>query len=736
MRTYKSLEIQASEQSVLNVLIDVPNESMNVFNDVLLSDLENLLDDLEATDASRAIVFRSGKPSGFLAGADLKQFSQLKTNRDVEAIIFRGQELFRRIANLPMPTVAVIEGVCLGGGLEFAMACDYRVAVDRDETKLGLPETQLGLIPGWGGTQRLPKLVGLTRGVQMILAGKRLDAQRALRHGLVDAVVPISDVEMALERFVNDVLHGDVSRSKSRSWSRWFLDRTDLGNWLVMRSALGQVRKSSRRYPALPAALRAIRAGLDAGLDAGLATECKEFVSLVNTSSTRNLLHLFFNRERARSSKTWSSETPSGVNTIGVLGAGVMGIGIAQVALLASYEVIVRDLNEDILKSGKRKLESLLNKALSKGVISVDEFETCLDRVSFTQEIAPFHDVDLVIEAIVEDMNIKQKAFAELDVVLPEHAILVSNTSALSVTKMAESTQRPDRVAGLHFFNPVHKMPLIEVVRGKKTSEQTLATLVKVAKRLGKSPIVVEDAPGFLVNRILFPYLDEAVRLATEGVPVNEIDREAVAFGMPMGPIELLDTVGIDVAAHVAKTLSQLSLEESPTPELLAHMVERGELGLKTGKGFYTYRDGQRHHISHPPVAKLRELSDVQAVQFDGEELSPIQLRLVAALMIASVECLENNIVEEPWMVDLGMILGTGFPPFRGGPIRLIDQWGIGTVAGMMEDLAEVCGPRFSPPETLVVMADEKRSFFEINNIVTESRSDKRKQQTETLMSR
>lgn len=704
MNRFENLRVDRSPQGVMTVTIDVVDRSVNIFDEPLLRELAALVEGLhrwKGDGATRLVVFRSGKSSGFLAGADLHRLPEIGTAEEAESILKLGQELFRQVETLPIPTIAVIHGPCLGGGLEFALACRYRVARDDAETRLGLPETQLGLIPGWGGTQRLPRLVGLAAAASMILEGRRLTASQALSRGLIDAAFAPATFEADVSRFVEDCLAHRLPQRRSRGWLAWLRDETPLGQRLVLWWARHQIRTQAGRYPALPGALRAMEAGLREGLETGLAAERQEFCRALFTPACRNLLELFLQRERARKRSTWVGELARpqrDIRTIAVLGAGTMGAGIAQLAATQGYLVLLKDVDAAAVQQGWQRIESLTQRAVSRGVLRAVDAERVRSSITTTTESQMLAKADLVIEAIVERLDVKQQAFGELDELLPSETILVSNTSALPISQMAAVTNRADRVAGLHFFNPVHKMPLVEIVRCPQTSEATVAALVDVVRQLGKTPLVVAEGPGFLVNRILFPYLDEAVRLADEGVPVEQIDREAKRFGMPMGPLELLDAVGLDVAADVAQTLAALSREESPTPQRLAELVAAGHKGQKSGRGFYTYKNGRRGKpafaASAPVTGTLPESRD-----FAGETLSGIQQRLVLSLINAAADCLHDGIVTEHWMADLGLVLGTGFAPFRGGPLKLLDHWGWERVVEALQELSRTCGPRFRPSE-------------------------------------
>jgi 3-hydroxyacyl-CoA dehydrogenase/enoyl-CoA hydratase/3-hydroxybutyryl-CoA epimerase len=489
------------------------------------------------------------------------------------------------------------------------------------------------------------------------------------------------------------------------------LDGTAPGRMLVLSTAKKRAAKKGRDYPALPAALRAVRAGLRGGPAAGFAAEREEFPKLLFSPVARNLIDIFLQREQARKPATWVSagHTPRKVKRAAVIGAGVMGAGIAQLLALNKINVVLKDINAEIVASGTKKIEELTAEAVKKGAISREEADAAMRNITATHELAPLAGADIAIEAVVEREDIKRKVFAELAAQLGPNAVLASNTSALSITRIAEGVDHPGRVAGLHFFNPVHRMPLVEVVRGRSTDDDTIATLVEFVRKLGKVPVVVADSPGFLVNRILFPYMDEAVRLVLEGVPGEAVDREAVRFGMPMGPLELLDQVGVDIAADVSKTFAALTTDVGPTPARFAVMVKDGALGKKAGHGFYEYSNGKRGKPTR--WAKAEGKSPSPRRETASGELTDIQRRLVYPMINEAAKCLDAGVVSEAWAIDLAMVLGTGFAPFRGGPLRTADAIGLAKIVREMDELRVTAGPRFEAAPLLRAFAADKHLF-------------------------
>lgn len=716
MMKLRNFTVTKDERNVLTAVLDVPERPLNVFEDSVLIELNEVVQ-YARDNHVEMLVFRSGKEAGFLAGADIHRLQAIRSEEDCDWILRQGQDLFNSIEELPFPTLALIHGACVGGGLEFVMACKYRLAVDLPSTKLGLPEVKLGLLPGWGGTQRLPKKAGLIQALPMMLEGKLISANAAARCGLVDEVIPADRVEESLNAFINKSLSGHVSSKKNRTWLNWAVNETSLGRSFAMKKARKSVARHSRHYPALNKILDAVEAGLShPNVNAhGLQVERQGFTKLILGPVAPNLINLFLDQERAKKASTWTRDVdPLPVKRILVLGAGTMGAGIAQLAAARGYSVVLQDIKEEYVQKGIETIRSLFHKAVEKKAMTQQQVDESLARLSSRVDWGKDNDFDLMIEAVVEKLEVKETVFQKADQLLPSRAILVSNTSALPINEMAGYTGRAEHVGGLHFFNPVHKMPLVEVIRAPGTSDETIATLVAVAKQLGKVPIVVKQSPGFLVNRILFPYMDEAARLTTEGYSVKEIDRAAKSFGMPMGPLELLDVVGIDVALDVSSTLSPLAKQKTPSPELFEKMVASGAKGQKSGRGFYHWANGKRGEPAElPKVDGSSRPLTLEAWESGNESFDPIQQRLMFSMINEARKCLAEQIVAEPWMVDLGMVLGTGFAPFRGGPMQCLDRWGEAEVIARLKTLEATCGERFSPdlPERPTTTPNSERQM-------------------------
>lgn len=690
-RELTNFDLHQDGRGVMTAILNVPHAPVNVFNPSVLADLAGLLAMVETNSNIQALVFRSGKESGFLAGADVHQIENLHSEEEARQACWIGQSLFAKLEALPIPTIAVIQGPCLGGGLEFALSCKSRLVVSDPRTKLGFPEVELGVLPGWGGTQRLPRLIGLTQSLPMILAGKKLGAKQAVKVGLADRMAEPADLDAALQQLLTDLLSGWKPAGPVQNWQKWFLDHTPVGRWLVFREARRNIASKSAHYPALPAILDAVSTGLRSPGDKGFATERRWFGQLALSNTSRHLVQLFFQREKARSASTWvspGSERPAPIGKVGVIGGGVMGAGIAHWCASQGFAVAMKEITPPLLEQGLGRVQALFDDAVRKGAMSEQEAHFRRESIQGSSSWEGFTDVDLVIEAATEKLDVKQSIFREVVKHVPWNAILATNTSALPVTALAEAVPEADRVVGLHFFNPVHKMQLVEIVATVHTHDSRIARMVEFVKKLGKTPVVCADCPGFVVNRILFPYLDEAVRLVCEGVPADRIDKVIEHFGMPMGPLELLDQVGIDIAAHVAETLTALSPQPSPTPDQLRKMSDDGALGRKANRGFYSYVKGKKG----PFIPQKTSVAPHDSITDDV-----IEERIVLRLVNEAAKVVSEGVVTEPWMVDLAMVLGTGFAPHTGGPLAYADQLGTPELLHKLEDWERKCGARFAP---------------------------------------
>lgn len=695
---------------VATVTFDLPGEKVNILRPEVVRYFEKILEEIEGKASGlRGVIIVSGKEQNFIAGADIDVIASVKSPEEGRKLAEQGQRVFDRLEALPLPVVAAIHGACLGGGLELALACTWRAASVSSRTFLGLPETRLGILPGFGGTQRLPALVGLGESLAMITSGARVFPKRALRIGLVDEVTVrehLLDAAMALLARGPRRKEGRGPRSLSDRLRGLLFESNRYGRKILFDRARKEVHKRvGGHYPAPLAAVDAVEEGRTHGMWRGLEREAVLLGELAVTPVCKNLIHVFRVREKAAR----VDRLPAGrIARIAVIGAGVMGGGIAALAAEKGVRTRIVDLSPRALGGALRAVEEEVGKKQARGILPDAESSWVTARISYDTEMRGLGGIDLVVEAVAERMDVKKSVLAEVAAALPDDALIVSNTSSLSITEMAEATGNPGRVAGLHFFNPVDRMALVEVVRGEKTSDSTTAEVRAFAGRLGKIPIVVRDRPGFLVNRLLLPYLIEGVRLLEEGVALERIDRELEEFGMPLGPFALLDMVGIDIASHAAANLRTGLGDRFQPSGLLTVMVEAQRLGKKTGRGFYFYGSrGERRRDSG-----LERFLSIGA----GEEALLPSADIVDRLLLSMVNeaslCLEEGVVESPETVDAGMILGAGFPPFTGGLLRYADSRGLPEIAGRLEGLAATTGAGFAPSRMIKDLVKAGRGFY------------------------
>ena len=673
---------------------DQAGASANLFNPETLAELNAHIDDIAANPSLRGVVFISEKERVFHAGADLRGLEKMDGDH-LAQFLKQGQDVFNRIAHLKIPTIAAIHGVCLGGGCELSLACKYRIAMPDHVTKIGLPETRLGILPAWGGSTRLPKLIGVTRALKIILAGQTPSAKQALRYRMIDAIAPR---ELLLSAALRMLTQG---RPRRRSWKLSPLVNR-LTARLIAPSVRAKLAKQGRgHYPARTKAAEVVLAAPRSSETESLARERSVLLELAQGETCKNLIRLFFMSERTR--KTESPKAPP-IERAMVVGAGVMGSGIAEWLAAKNVRVILRDIDPKFVAKGLDRIRKLFS---DRRVFTEKEGRDAMDRISPAVGDVPLGQVDLVIEAAVETMDAKKQIFAELDQQARRtDTILATNTSALSLDEIAGATKNPVRVVGIHYFNPVHKMQLVEVVAGARTAPEVVRRAVQFVQQIGKLPVVVKDSPGFLVNRVLVPYLLEAGLLFEAGARAQDIDEAMLDFGMPMGPLRLIDEVGVDIASHVANTLASKFSDRMRVPPGLAEMVKKGWLGPKSGRGFYMY-DGKK--VSpNPEMESLR--TGHSAANLTRAEL---QLRLALLLANESARCLEEQIVADAATVDFAIVMGTGFAPFRGGPLRYADALGLGKAVTELERLARESGPHFTPSPLLKKLTTEGKRFHE-----------------------
>ena len=705
-----ALRLEVLDGNLGLLTLDQPGSRANTLGQAVLGELERQVADLAGRTQLRGLLFRSGKPGMFVAGADLKELGGPKRDADaVRGTVRRGLAIIAAIEALPYPTVALIDGSCMGGGLELAMAFDYRLAGTNPKTELGLPEVKVGLFPGWGGTQRLTRLIGPALAAEMICTGEPAKADWARQLGIVFDVVP-SERLLDEGRRVIEWAHssGEWRAARKRKQQPVGLSEEQMSfTFAVARAQV--MAKTGGQYPAPLAALEAIAKGCNLPLEEGLKVETENFVPLVGSPVSRNLIAVFFMTQRLQKDPgvTGPDVKPRTVEQVGVVGAGIMGAGIAGAHVRRGVPALMLDAVPPALEKGVTAITKSLQGRVGIGRMTPAEMAGALARLSTSLTTNALADRDVVIEAIIENEEAKVCLYGEVQKVMRPDAILASNTSTISITRMAKSVARPESFAGMHFFNPVDRMQLVEVIRGERTSDTTVATLVALAKRIGKTPIVVRDCPGFLVNRILFPYINESLVLLQEGAGPRAVDKAAAAFGMPMGPITLNDLVGLDTSLYAGRVINTAFADRAVSTRVLDELVAAGRLGQKSGAGFYSYAKGSRG-ADDPALEAILARCRSGRREIGKEEITD---RLFLPMLTEASRVLTEGIVREPGDVDMGLLLGIGFPTFRGGLLRWADEVGLANVLERLKKY-EPLGPRFRPTEQMRKLAAEGKGFY------------------------
>ena len=699
----RALSQELGTDGVLVVTLDVPGEKVNTLGRGLMEELDALVAELDARPEVRGVVLRSGKSDNFIAGADIKDFTTIRSALEGETLSREAQGVLGRLEAVPVPVVAAIHGSCLGGGLETALACRHRIASDDPKTVVGLPEVTLGILPAMGGTQRLPRLIGLAASLDLILTGRSLKATRALKAGVVDEVVPAAVLVTAARRAALDLADG--TRKPSRVG-------ITLGERLIrpvifQKARSSVLEKTHGHYPAPLAALDAVQRGTATTLAEGLKIEARHFGELAVSDVSRALVSVFFATQDIKKDAGYPEGTQAReVRKLAVLGAGLMGSGIATVSAEAGVAVRIKDATFEALGRGLRHAREVFEERRRRGSLRSREVEQRMRRLSPTVDYSGFRRAELVIEAVFEELELKRRVLAETEAAATEACVFASNTSSLPIGEIARGARHPNRVLGMHFFSPVEKMPLLEVVVTPETDAWATATAVAFGRRIGKHVIVVRDGAGFYTSRALGPYMNEAARLVEEGAAIEAVDQAMVAFGFPVGPLALMDEVGIDVGAKVAKILMHAFGERMAPPAAMAAVVDDGRLGRKNRRGFYVY-DGKKQ--PDPTVYALLPAGPARRT-FDVRD---IQDRLVFAFLNEAARCLEDGVLRSPRDGDVGAIFGLGFPPFHGGPFRYLDRLGPRFAAEVLERLAAHHGERFRPAAILVDHARSGAPFHD-----------------------
>lgn len=684
-------------------------KSMTTFTRETLEELKKAIleaSDLDKKKAVKGLVFFSHKPGVFLAGVDISVINGLKSEAEALRALDEAHTIFNALDDLKMPTAALVDGVCLGGGLELALACKKIFISDNPKTALGLPEVMLGVLPGFGGTYRLPRKVGLTTAMDMILTGRQIKGRNAVKMGLADAMLPTERMQELAKTYLLEKKTGK-KKSLKEEVEKQVVDNF-LTRKIIFQKAREKVLETSKGfYPAPLKILEVLESGASKNRADYLSIEAEAFAELSQSVQSKNLQHIFFLTDNSK--KLDNKDKLPTVRRGAVLGAGVMGGGIAWLFAQSNLAPLMKDLTPEALELGLKQASANFSALVKRKRMSEDEFNRKMRSIEPTLNFESFKSVDLVVEAVVENMDVKKKVFAEVEGYVKDNCLLTSNTSSLSVEEMSKALKDSSRFAGLHFFNPVNKMPLVEIITHERVSQETIDSLVKWVLDVKKTPIVVKDGPGFLVNRILAPYLNEAAFLLEEGVSIEALDEAALNFGMPMGPCRLMDEIGLDVCVKVGKIMHEGLGERAVPSTLAAKLYEAKLLGKKNNKGFYLYDEKGKVLGKNLDIAKLLPAKKIRKDEME------IQMRLFLPMVNEAAYIFADRIVDKAATVDIGMIYGTGFPPFRGGLCKWADQEGLDQIAERLNNFAkEVNQDRYQMAPFLSMMINDKKKFYDL----------------------
>ncbi len=709
----KAITVKALEGGIVELNFDLKGESVNKFNRLTLNELRQAVDSIKADASVKGVIVTSGKDV-FIVGADITEFVDNFKLPEAELVAgnLEANKIFNDFEDLAVPTVVAINGIALGGGLEMCLAADYRVMAE--SAKIGLPEVKLGIYPGFGGTVRLPRLIGTDNAIEWIAGGAENKADAALKVRAVDAVVADDKLRDAALDLVKRAIAGELDYKAKRQPKLEKLKLNAIEQMMSFETAKGFVAgKAGPNYPAPVEAIKTIQKAANMGRDKALEVEAAGFAKLAKTSVAESLIGLFLNDQELKKKAKGYDKQARDVQLAAVLGAGIMGGGIAYQSAVKGTPILMKDIREEGIQMGLNEASKLLGNRVEKGRLTAAKMAEALNAIRPTMSYGDFKNVDIVVEAVVENPKVKQIVLAEVEDQVKEDAVLASNTSTISINLLAKALKRPENFVGMHFFNPVHMMPLVEVIRGEKSSETAIATTVAYAKKMGKNPIVVNDCPGFLVNRVLFPYFGGFAKLVSAGVDFVRIDKIMEKFGWPMGPAYLMDVVGIDTAHHARDVMAEgfpdRMKEERKTA--VDALYEANRLGQKNGKGFYAYETDKRgkpkkvvdasvQDVLAPIVYEQREVTDEDIINF-----------MMIPLCLETVRCLEDGIVETAAEADMGLIYGIGFPPFRGGALRYIDSIGVAEFVALADKYADL-GALYTPTDKLREMAAKGQKFF------------------------
>ncbi|GED23506.1 fatty acid oxidation complex subunit alpha FadB [Halomonas halmophila] len=718
-----AISLARDDQGIATLTFDLKDESVNTLSGAVVQELGEALQALRGESDITGLILTSAKDA-FIVGADITEFHGMfaKGEDEIQAMLERVHGIFNSLEDLPFPTVSAINGLALGGGCEVTLATDFRVM--SDQAKIGLPETKLGILPGWGGCVRLPRLIGADNAIEWISGGTENRADACLAVGSVDAVVPAESLDAAARDILSRAGQGELDYQARRAEKQGPLKLDAIEQMMAFETAKGYVAgKAGPHYPAPIEAIKVIQKGAGEERARAQAIEASAFARLALTDVCYNLVGLFLNDQVVKKKGSQYARQSAPVNQAGVLGAGIMGGGIAYQSASKGTPILMKDIKEEAIELGLKEARKLFGKQLERGKLSSEQVAERLGNIRPTLSYGDFGHVDLVVEAVVENPKVKGAVLAEVEEYVSEDAILTSNTSTISITRLAENLKRPENFCGMHFFNPVHRMPLVEVIRGEKTSDAAVAATVAYARQMGKTPIVVNDCPGFLVNRVLFPYFGGFSQLITAGADFQRVDKVMEKFGWPMGPAYLLDVVGMDTAVHAGDVMAEGFPErmgslggggdDGRPQSAIQVMFDNDRLGQKNAKGFYAYEEDKKGKPQKTSDETAIEL--VKSVAESGRDFSDddIIARMMTPLCLEAVRCLEDNIVGTPAEADMALIYGIGFPPFRGGALRYIDAMGLEAFVAQADELAAELGALYAPTDKLREMARNGERFYQ-----------------------
>lgn len=708
----KGVTVKARDGGLAELVFNLEGESVNKFDQATLAELSEATEVLAKSDI-KGLLVTSGKDS-FIVGADITEFLQWfeQSEEDIVADVLKANEIFSAFEDLPFPTVVAINGICLGGGMEMALSCDYRVMSEK--AKVGLPEVKLGLYPGFGGTVRLSRVIGADNAIEWIAGGTENRAEAAFKVGAVDAVAKADQVNEDAFKLLTRIANGELDYKNRRAEKKGKLQLNAIESMMVFETAKGFVAaKAGKNYPAPVEAIKTIQKHANFERDQAIAIEAKGFAKLAKTTVAQNLIGLFLNDQTIKKIAKTHTKSSRDVSQAAVLGAGIMGGGIAYQSAYKGTPILMKDINEAGIQLGLDEASKLLVKAVERKKMNINAMADTLNRIRPTLSYGDFGNVDVCVEAVVENVNVKKAVLAEAEGHLKEGAILASNTSTISITELATALKKPEDFCGMHFFNPVHRMPLVEVIRGEKTSEETIATVVSYAQKMGKTPIVVNDCPGFLVNRILFPYFGGFAALLRDGANFESVDKVMEKFGWPMGPAYLMDVVGIDTGVHAQAVMADGFPDrmKQDFKSAMDVMFEEKRYGQKNNVGFYSYvldKKGKSKKVSDEKAHELVASVAQGSGDFDDQEIID---RLMIPMCLETVRCLEDGIVDTPAEADMGLVYGIGFPPFRGGALKYIDDIGAAQFVELCEKYSAL-GKLYEPTDKLREMAKNNQKFY------------------------